>query len=82
MLLLVKMVLVQVKNGDDHILSATFWYSLIIVRPANRDWACQTERCQTLSNKASLQLIGCNNMYALLVQPTEAQTTRVTNFIR
>ena len=22
-----------------------------IVRPANRDWACQTERCQTLSNK-------------------------------
>ena len=26
-----------------------------IVRPANRDWACQTERCHTLSNKASLQ---------------------------
>ena len=23
------MVLVQVKNGDDHILSATFWYRLI-----------------------------------------------------
>ena len=22
----------------------------IIVRPANRDWACQTERCHTLSN--------------------------------
>ena len=26
-----------------------------IVRPANRDWACQTERCHTLSNKSSLQ---------------------------
>ena len=26
-----------------------------IVRLANRDWACQTERCQTLSNKSSLQ---------------------------
>ena len=22
-----------------------------IVRPANRDWACQTERCNALSNK-------------------------------
>ena len=28
---------------------------LRIVRPANRDWACQTERCHTLSNKTSLQ---------------------------
>ena len=27
----------------------------LIVRPANRDWACQTERCHTLSNKTSLQ---------------------------
>ena len=26
-----------------------------IVRPANRDWACQTERCHILSNKTSLQ---------------------------
>ena len=26
-----------------------------IVRPAYRDWACQTERCHTLSNKTSLQ---------------------------
>ena len=26
-----------------------------IVRPANRDWACQTEHCHTLSNKTSLQ---------------------------
>ena len=26
-----------------------------IVCPANRDWACQTERCHTLSNKTSLQ---------------------------
>ena len=26
-----------------------------IVLPANRDWACQTERCHTLSNKTSLQ---------------------------
>ena len=26
-----------------------------IVRPANRDWACQTERCRTLSNNTSLQ---------------------------
>ena len=25
-----------------------------IVRPANRDWACQSERCHTLSNKTSL----------------------------
>ena len=24
-----------------------------IVRPANRDWACQTERCHTLSKKTS-----------------------------
>ena len=29
--------------------------SIGIVRPANRDWACQTERCHTLSNKTSLQ---------------------------
>ena len=27
----------------------------IKVRPATRDWACQTERCHTLSNKTSLQ---------------------------
>ena len=25
-----------------------------IVRPANRDWACQTERCHILSNKTRL----------------------------
>ena len=25
-----------------------------IVRPANRDWACQTERCRTLSNKTNM----------------------------
>ena len=25
-----------------------------IVRPVNRDWAFQTERCHTLSNKTSL----------------------------
>ena len=30
-------------------------FKAIIVRPANRDWACQTERCNTLSNKTSLQ---------------------------
>ena len=30
-------------------------YKLHIVRPANRDWACQTERCHTLSYKTSLQ---------------------------
>ena len=29
--------------------------NVFIVRPANRDWACQTERCHTLSNKTSLQ---------------------------
>ena len=29
--------------------------TVTIVRPANRDWACQTERCHTLSNKTSLQ---------------------------
>ena len=29
-----------------------------IMRSANRDWACQTERCHTLSNKTSLQYIG------------------------
>ena len=30
----------------------TVFFSIIaIVRPANRDWACQTERCHTLSNK-------------------------------
>ena len=28
---------------------------IVIVRPANRDWAYQTERCHTLSNKTSLQ---------------------------
>ena len=27
---------------------------IVIVRPANRDWACQTERCHTLSNNTSL----------------------------
>ena len=26
-----------------------------IVRPANRDWACQSEGCHTLSNRTSLQ---------------------------
>ena len=36
-----------------------------IVRPANRDWACQSERCHTLSNKISLQLIGCNSLCTL-----------------
>ena len=36
-----------------------------IVRPANRDWACQTERCHTLSNKTSLQYIGCNSLCTL-----------------
>ena len=30
-------------------------YNTTIVRPANRDLACQTERCNTLSNKTSLQ---------------------------
>ena len=30
-------------------------HTLVIVRPANRDWACQTEHCHTLSNKASLK---------------------------
>ena len=30
------------------------WIQSSIVRPANRDWACQTERCHTLSNKTSL----------------------------
>ena len=30
-------------------------FMVYIVRPANRDWACQTERCHTLSNKTSLQ---------------------------
>ena len=30
------------------------FYAYCIVRPANRDWACQTERCHTLSNKTSL----------------------------
>ena len=28
---------------------------VVKVRPANRDWACQKERCHTLSNKTSLQ---------------------------
>ena len=31
------------------------WVRCGIVRPDNRDWAYQTERCHTLSNKASLQ---------------------------
>ena len=31
------------------------WVRYGIVRPANRDWACQRERCHTLSNKTSLQ---------------------------
>ena len=31
------------------------WVRCGIVRPANRDWACQTERCHTLSNTTSLQ---------------------------
>ena len=49
-----------------------------IVRPANRDWACQTERCHTLSNKTSLQLIGYNSLCTLY----SCNQTRVTNFIR
>ena len=28
---------------------------IVIVRPVNRDGACQTERCHTLSNKTSQQ---------------------------
>ena len=47
------------------------------MRPANRDWACQTERCHTLSNKTCLQLIGCNSLLLLLLlfgfQPKMAQ---------
>ena len=31
------------------------FFIFVIVRPANRDWVCQTERCHTLSNKTSLQ---------------------------
>ena len=30
------------------------WVRCGIVRPANRDWACQTERCHKLSNKTGL----------------------------
>ena len=37
-----------------HTLYPTVFLSSI-VRPTNRDWACQTERCHTLSNKTSLQ---------------------------
>ena len=32
---------------------------------ANRDWACLTDRCHTLSNKTSLQKIGCKSLCAL-----------------
>ena len=39
-------------RGGLHVLH--IWYKGI-VRPANRDWACQTERCHTLSNMTSLQ---------------------------
>ena len=42
------------RGGDGKMSHASF-FTLGIVRPANRDWACQTERCHTLSNKASLQ---------------------------
>ena len=34
---------------------SSFFFITSIVRPANRDWACQTECCHTLSNKASPQ---------------------------
>ena len=36
--------------------SKALWnhFRVVIVRPANRDWACQKERCHTLSNKTSL----------------------------
>ena len=37
----------------------------VIVRPANKDWACQTERCHTLSNKTSLQQIRCYSLCTL-----------------
>ena len=36
-------------------LSRVFYLALAYLRPAIRDWACQTERCHTLSNKTSLQ---------------------------
>ena len=41
----------DLKSSTEPLLKST----IRIVRPANRDWACQTERCHTLSNKASLQ---------------------------
>ena len=37
------------------LIQQAFTLFMCIVRPANRDWACQTERCHTLSNKTSLQ---------------------------
>ena len=54
-----------VRKADNKFLTFFFFYNGYIVRPANRDWACQTERCHTLSNKTSLQLIGCNSLCTL-----------------
>ena len=45
-----------------------------IVRPANGDWACQTERCHTLSNKTS-QLQLAYLVYARSESPGEVMHT-------
>ena len=48
-----------------------------IVRPANRDWACQTVRCHRLSNKTKL------NSWSLVYSKSGViayvRFTRVTN---
>ena len=47
----------KVRVGSKNYFSffSTKTYVVGIVRPSNRDWACQTEHCHTLSNKISLQ---------------------------
>ena len=56
----------EMRVQNKHLISDMMWillvlfiesqnFLLFIVRPANREWACQTERCHTLSNKTSLQ---------------------------
>ena len=42
-----------------HSASSVLIPSSVIVCLASKDWACQTERCHTLSNKTSLQEIRC-----------------------
>ena len=46
---------VNTKYISSSVVKNQYFSRVRIVRPVNRDWACQIERCHTLSNKTILQ---------------------------